>query len=66
LFFEGDLTAVRSAWRVSSSSSFNSSCSISRETFALLAEHHPLELGDDQLQMFDLVVAAEQLFLMRT
>ena len=28
------------------------------------AENHPPQLGDDQLEMFDLVIAAEQLFVM--
>ncbi len=50
---------------LSSSSSFSSSCSISRVIFSLLVPNiMRRKLGDDQLQVFDLAVAAEQLLLL--
>jgi hypothetical protein len=33
--------------------------------FALGTEHHAPKLGNDQLQMFDLIVASKQLLLLR-
>jgi hypothetical protein len=35
------------------------------DLFALLAEEHPLQLGDDQLEMFDLAVVADALLALR-
>ena len=34
------------------------------DPFALRPEHHPAKLGDDQLEMFDLVVVGEQLLVL--
>ena len=55
-----------SACVASSSSSRSSSCSIWRSSFSDLRPNcMPPQLGDQQLQVLDLVVAGQQLFMLR-